>query len=249
MAPTSDSRHSSRARTALTALAVALLSCPLTASPPAAAQTTVTAAAAETTPSSVSTTSPLRVQDWLISEKVSRPRSSSAKVDTVIIHFVSDVIENPDRPYDPARVREIFSRFTVSAHYLIDRDGTIYRLVPEERAAFHAGTGKLPHNPDRPGNMNDYSIGIEILAVGSAKDMAIYKGFDYEKFAKEHPDLVGFTDAQYEALNALLDDIIRRRPAIRRDARHILGHSDVDPKRKTDPGELFDWTRIGVKRP
>ena len=234
----SDSRHSRRTRAALAALAAALFIFPAMS---AAAETTATATAA--------TTGPLRIQDWLMSEKVSRPRSASTNVDTVIIHFVSDVIENPDNPYNPARVREIFSRYTVSAHYLIDRDGTIFRLVPEERAAFHAGTGKLPHNPDRPGNMNDYSIGIEIMAVGSARDMAIYKGFDYGKFAKEHPELIGFTDAQYEALNALLDDIIRRRPAIRRDARHILGHDDVDPGRKTDPGELFDWSRIGVKRP
>lgn len=230
--------------TGLNLLSAALVPAILASACPAGGTVTQELAAADV--STTATTGTLQIQDALLSPKVSRPRRPDTTIDTVVVHFVSDVMENPDNPYQPGRVRDIFHKFKVSAHYLIGRDGTVYRLVPEDRSAFHAGGGKLPRDPSRQTNMNEYSIGIEILAVGSKKDMEIYKDLDYGKFAREHPDMVGFTPQQYASLNQLLDQLTRKYPAIKRDRGHIVGHSEVDPKRKTDPGELFDWTKIGL---
>ena len=137
----------------------------------------------------------------------------------------------------------------MSAHYLIDRQGDVFHLVDEKRAAYHAGRGTAPTGPPRTNQMNDYSIGIEMLAVGSPRDMAIFmKPERYEDFVKMSPEAIGFTDAQYASLNALLRDIRRRNPAITNDRTHIIGHEEYAPARRTDPGDTFDWTRIGLTR-
>lgn len=107
----------------------------------------------------------------------------------------------------------------VSAHYMIEEDGRIFRLVPEERRAWHAGVSFWKGERD----INAVSIGIEIVNPGHE--------FGYH----------AFPDPQIEALIALLDQV-RGRWQIP-DAR-ILGHSDVAPERKQDPGELFPWKRL-----
>jgi len=71
----------------------------------------------------------------------------------------------------------------------------------------------------------------------------------YAKLAKEHPEFIGFTDAQYAALAELLSDILARNPRIKMDRFHIIGHEEWAGRgRRTDPGELFDWTRIGLTK-
>ncbi len=145
---------------------------------------------------------------------------------------------------------EIFRRAHVSANYLIDRDGTIYRLVPETRAAWHAGAGHLTWDPELK-SMNQHAIGIENLAVGSANDMKLFgmNAGQYGAFKSKHPDWIGFTDAQYTSLNRLIEGICSRHPAILHDRYHIIGHEEwAGRARRTDPGELFDWTRIGLTR-
>jgi N-acetylmuramoyl-L-alanine amidase len=107
----------------------------------------------------------------------------------------------------------------VSAHYLVDEDGSILRLVPEARRAWHAGKSFWKGETD----INAASIGVEIVNPGHE--------WGYR----------AFPDAQVEAVIRLLDDI-RTRWTIP-DAR-ILGHSDVAPDRKQDPGELFPWRRL-----
>src|SRR5262245_51599104 len=75
----------------------------------------------------------LRMVDMWLNENTSRPRPAGAKVDVIMLHFSSDVVTNPENPYDPARIAQIFNNGKVSAHYLIGRDGVVYKFVPEER--------------------------------------------------------------------------------------------------------------------
>jgi N-acetylmuramoyl-L-alanine amidase len=107
----------------------------------------------------------------------------------------------------------------VSAHYLIEEDGAIWRLVPEGRRAWHAGVSFWAGRRD----LNGTSIGIELVNPGHDNG---YRAFP---------------DRQMAALEALAREILTRHPI---PARHVLGHSDVAPRRKTDPGELFDWPRL-----
>jgi N-acetyl-anhydromuramyl-L-alanine amidase AmpD len=88
-----------------------------------------------------------------------------------------------------------------------------------------------------------------MLAAGSHRDMAIFmKPEKYAEFVRLSPEAVGFTDAQYESLNALLRDIRWRRPEILNDRAHVIGHEEYAPSRRTDPGDTFDWARIGLAR-
>lgn len=107
----------------------------------------------------------------------------------------------------------------VSSHYLVEEDGRIFRLVPEERRAWHAGRGAWQGTDD----VNSASIGIEIVNPGHE--------FGYRDFP----------EAQVQAVIALVADI-RSRWTIS-DSR-IIGHSDMAPSRKDDPGELFPWKRL-----
>jgi len=107
----------------------------------------------------------------------------------------------------------------VSAHYMIEEDGTIYKLVAEKNRAWHAGVSYWAGARD----INARSIGIEIVNPGHE--------FGYR----------AFPEAQITALRGLARDILRRQgiPPAR-----VLGHSDVAPLRKQDPGELFDWQSL-----
>jgi len=107
----------------------------------------------------------------------------------------------------------------VSAHYLVDEDGTIWSLVAEDRRAWHAGVSSWRGRDD----VNGASIGIELVNPGHE--------FGYRPFP----------DAQVAALEALCRDILGRHAI---PPRHVLGHSDVAPLRKQDPGELFPWPRL-----
>jgi N-acetylmuramoyl-L-alanine amidase len=107
----------------------------------------------------------------------------------------------------------------VSAHYLIDEDGTVVRLVPEEKRAWHAGRSHWRGITD----VNSASIGIEMVNPGHE--------FGYRPF----------TDAQMEALIPLLAGMVARHNI---DPANVVGHSDVAPARKADPGELFDWETL-----
>ncbi len=107
----------------------------------------------------------------------------------------------------------------VSAHYVVDEDGSILRLVDEGRRAWHAGKGAWQGETD----CNAASIGIEIVNPGHE--------FGY----------CDFPDAQIDAVISLVSDI-RTRWTIP-DAR-IIGHSDLAPERKQDPGERFPWKRL-----
>jgi N-acetylmuramoyl-L-alanine amidase len=116
-----------------------------------------------------------------------------------------------------ARLRDPEAR--VSCHYLIAEDGRILRMVAEEDRAWHAGLSywRGVHG------VNACSIGIEIVNPGHE--------LGYRPF----------TEPQMEALLPLLAGIVERH---RVTPANVVGHSDVAPARKQDPGELFDWARL-----
>lgn len=116
-----------------------------------------------------------------------------------------------------ARLRDPEAK--VSAHYLVEEDGRVFALAPEARRTWHAGVAFWRGETD----INGASIGIEMVNPGHE--------FGYRPFPA----------AQIESVVELLDDI-RTRWTIG-DAR-ILGHSDVAPGRKEDPGELFPWKTL-----
>jgi N-acetylmuramoyl-L-alanine amidase len=105
----------------------------------------------------------------------------------------------------------------VSAHYLIDRDGTIVQMVSEDMRAWHAGAGAWGEIDD----VNSHSIGIEL---------------DY---CPPFEGTLQYDERQIKSLENLLSDILRRRPEITIDG--IIGHSDLAPARKFDPGPMFPW--------
>jgi N-acetylmuramoyl-L-alanine amidase len=114
----------------------------------------------------------------------------------------------------------------VSAHYLVDEDGTVHALVDEKDCAWHAGLSYWRGQR----NVNPVSIGIEIVNPGHE--------WGYR----------AFPEAQMKALAALSVDITQRHKIAPRD---VIAHSDVAPQRKEDPGELFNWAwlaRNGVGR-
>jgi N-acetylmuramoyl-L-alanine amidase len=110
----------------------------------------------------------------------------------------------------------------VSAHYMIGEDGEVVRLVPEHKRAWHAGRSYWRGITD----VNSASIGIELVNPGHE--------WGYR----------AFPEAQMQALLPLLARIVRDYDLPRA---NVVGHSDVAPARKEDPGELFDWPGLAAE--
>ena len=107
----------------------------------------------------------------------------------------------------------------VSAHYFVDESGRVTRMVPEHLRAWPAGVGRWAGESD----INGRSIGIEIANGG------------HDFGSPPYPDV------QMAAVEALCLDILSRHPI---PPARVLGHSDIAPERKADPGEWFDWARL-----
>jgi N-acetylmuramoyl-L-alanine amidase len=136
-----------------------------------------------------------------------------AAVDMLVLHYTGM------KTADEALARLTDPAAKVSAHYTIGRDGRVYRHVPEDARAWHAGVSYWAGAR----NINARSIGIELVNPGHE--------FGY----------IPFTDEQIAALIDLAQEIVARHkisPA------RIVGHSDVAPARKKDPGELFPWKAL-----
>ncbi len=162
------------------------------------------------------------------------------KPEFVMIHFTSAVMLDRNDPYNMELNRSIFEDNEIGINYIIDRQGNIVCYLPENRAAWHAGEGEYKGEKRLTDRMNKYSIGIELLAIGSVNDMAQY--MSSAEYYSLNPDNYGYTEAQYESLKRLVYDICERHD-IPVDRYHIIGHEEYSPE-KTDPGELFDWSRI-----
>jgi len=143
------------------------------------------------------------------------PRAAGKKIKYLILHYTGTPTAfeamrllqggNPDHK--------------VSAHYLVDEDGSVMRFVDESQRAWHAGKSYW----DREEDINSCSIGIEIQNPGHE--------FGYRPFP---PD-------QMEVVAALCHEIIARHDIL---PAHVLAHSDIAPERKEDPGELFPWQAL-----
>ncbi len=154
--------------------------------------------------------SDLRIDDSL------RAQGQSSRVQYIVLHYTST---------DLLRSLALLTRGEVSAHYLID-DGSarIYRLVDEDRRAWHAGDSEWQGRTW----LNASTLGIELVNQGY-----------YEGPAGRYWQPYG--EAQIEALIVLLKDLVKRHDL---PIDSIIGHSDIAPQRKVDPGPLFPWKRL-----
>lgn len=140
-----------------------------------------------------------------------RTVATQRSIDTVVLH--SSYNASGGDAYNLDKIIGQYEQYGVGAHYLIDRSGTVYRLVREGDIAYHAGESKMP---DGRKNVNDFSIGIELMGTEES----------------------GFSAKQYDAVNALIADI-----KTRHSIKEVVGHSDIAPSRKTDPWK-FDWKKL-----
>ena len=145
-------------------------------------------------------------------------QGQDSRVQHLVIHFTAE---------DMARSLQILTQQEVSAHYLVSDETPprIYRLVDEGRRAWHAGLSSWRGNTA----LNASSIGIEIVNLG---DVNTPEGTRYTAYPPE----------QIELVISLVKDIVARH-GIRPD--RVVGHSDIAPQRKVDPGPLFPWARLG----
>ena len=142
--------------------------------------------------------------------------SQDSRAQYLIIHFTAS---------DFAPALKTLTQEQVSSHYLVrDDPPTIYQLVDENRRAYHAGVSSWKGQTA----LNAASIGIEVVNVGDRQGP---NGVEYADFPKP----------QVDALMGLVKDIVARHE-IRGD--RILGHSDIAPMRKVDPGPKFPWKRL-----
>ena len=173
----------------------------------------------------------LSTATWLTSPNYNT-RPTETNIDTIVIHNIS-LPPNEFGACDDNGIHYVKALFTnqldwnahpyfqtiqgaeVSAHLFIERDGAMTQFVNFEERAWHAGRSSYLGKPE----CNDYSIGIEL----------------------EGSDFVSFTAAQYETLAQVIAAIYKAYPKTRR---HLTGHSDIAPGRKTDPGDYFEWTRL-----
>ncbi len=138
------------------------------------------------------------------------PRHDPPRIDMLVLHYTGmpSAAAALERLCDP--------QARVSAHYLVEEDGAVWRLVCESCRAFHAGVSCWAGERD----LNHVSIGVEIVNPGHE--------WGYRLYPKP----------QMLAVEELCSDILSRHPI---PAHRIVGHSDIAPDRKIDPGELFDW--------
>ncbi|MEM1435912.1 MAG: 1,6-anhydro-N-acetylmuramyl-L-alanine amidase AmpD [Pseudomonadota bacterium] len=154
-------------------------------------------------------------------------RPPGATIDLVVLHNIS----LPPGRFGGGEVEALFCNeldcsiapeledlrsLKVSAHLLVSRRGRITQFVPFDQRAWHAGVSGWD---GRPG-CNDYAIGIEL----------------------EGTDERSYTQSQYRQLDRILDTLLRTYPRL--SAERIVGHQQIAPGRKTDPGPSFDWARV-----
>jgi N-acetyl-anhydromuramyl-L-alanine amidase AmpD len=151
----------------------------------------------------------LQIIDLTTTVNYGHRKTPTRKIDIVVIHSSYYVAENDS--FSLVGVMKQYQQYGVSPHYIIDREGVIYRTVADNNVAFHAGQSQLP-GTNRT-NLNTNSIGIEIINTFTTPP----------------------TDAQYESLARLVNKLKMTYPI-----QYVVRHSDISPGRKTDPW-AFDW--------
>ena len=153
-------------------------------------------------------------------------RPNNTSIDLIVIHAIS----LPAGFYNTQLIKDLFLNcldpgtdqflesikdLKVSSHFLITRKGTLIQFVPTHKRAWHAGISDYKGRE----NCNDFSIGIEL------------EGCDDEEFEQ----------LQYNSLSRLINFLSKD---LQINKQNIVGHADIAPDRKTDPGPLFDWTLL-----
>jgi AmpD protein len=153
-------------------------------------------------------------------------RPNNTSIDLIVIHAIS----LPAGFYNTQLIKDLFLNcldpgtdqflesikdLKVSSHFLITRKGTLIQFVPTHKRAWHAGISDYKGRD----NCNDFSIGIEL------------EGCDDEEFEQ----------SQYNSLSRLINFLSID---LQINKQNIVGHADIAPDRKTDPGPLFDWTLL-----
>ncbi|MGE0385915.1 MAG: 1,6-anhydro-N-acetylmuramyl-L-alanine amidase AmpD [Gammaproteobacteria bacterium] len=170
--------------------------------------------------------------EWVLeARRVPSPNHDDRPPDTAIDLLVIHAISLPPGRYGGGFVERLFCNtldcaahpyfeslrgLRVSAHLLIDRAGALAQFVPLRARAWHAGASSFAGRTA----CNDFSIGVELEGI----------------------DTDGYTEAQYLRLAAVARAAAARWPAIT--PGRVVGHSDIAPGRKTDPGPHFDWARL-----
>ena len=177
----------------------------------------------------------INIKDNLIEGVTSHssPNFDSRPKDTDISLIVIHSISLPPGKYGGNEIKDFFlneldtsnheyfesiKNLKVSSHIVIKRTGEILQFVPFNKRAWHAGISSYLGKE----NCNDYSIGIELEGTDDSE----------------------FTDEQYNSLINLTSSLIRSYPNLSED--RLVGHSDIAPGRKSDPGIFFDWKRFIV---
>jgi AmpD protein len=169
---------------------------------------------------------------WLASAKrVESPNADCRTDETDISLLVIHNISLPPGQFGGPHVEQLFTNglnpaehpyfadiahLKVSAHLLIDRLGQVTQFVPFHRRAWHAGVSEF----EGRSACNDYSIVIEL----------------------EGTDLLAYTESQYQCLSKITQNLLAYYPQLSKE--RIVGHSDIAPERKTDPGIAFDWDQF-----
>jgi len=197
----------------------------------------------------------LKVIESPIAANCFTAKSEPRTIDTVVVHYSSAInwfaadfqkLLTPEvkayaekikltkanvneHKFDWRLVKVIFETYKVSSHYMITRDGQIIRFVKDNDISYHAGKSKMPN--DGREKVNDFSIGVEILSTHPKDDPTTKTPAD------------AYTPAQYEALNKIIAELCKNGHKITA----VVGHDEIAPGRKTDPGPLFQWDRVRTK--
>ena len=126
----------------------------------------------------------------------------------------------------------------VSSHYFITHAGEVVQLVSESHVAWHAGKSAWEGRE----MLNSCALGIEIGNIGPWHSQQVTRENENNVTPEMWATAIPYREVQYTALIALLRDIMARHPHIKPE--HILGHSEVSPGRKSDPGQHFEWNRL-----
>lgn len=169
---------------------------------------------------------------WLTTaHKVTSPNCDKRQDENDISLIVIHCISLPEGQFGTPYIEQLFSnqlkaqshpdfvaicQLQVSSHIVIDRNGLITQYVPFNMRAWHAGCSEYQGRE----KCNDFSIGIEL----------------------EGTDCSPYTEEQYSKLALVIKCLMQTYPKL--DQQNIIGHSDIAPQRKTDPGKLFDWKEL-----
>ncbi|WP_372845095.1 N-acetylmuramoyl-L-alanine amidase [Psychrobacter sp.] len=168
-------------------------------------------------------------ESFIIDSETYKATGKSQRIKSIVLHYTVS---------DNARSIKTLTTGQVSAHYLIldHNDNKIYNLVPEGERAWHAGNGSFAGRTI----LNDTSIGIEIVNAGikpEYRDALKNGALDYHPY--EH--YVDFDELQIKKVAQLVQELAKRYNI---SAKNIIGHADMAPSRKIDPGAKFPWQRL-----